>query len=152
MSERFQHGHLKLVVGGGRAGPMRIWDSVTETWYEIEGMPEPRSRAVKLNIDPDARPDVIGDINRAPFKSQAFVEVLFEKVPWDTFTGENLGAINESARILKPGGRLVIETGSGVRSCLAAFRERMDELGFRNIRVTQKRRGGVRIAGRLGGA
>jgi SAM-dependent methyltransferase len=140
----------KLVVGGGRAGGTRVWDPATEAWYDIPGMPKPRSKAIKLNIDVDARPDVVGDINRAPFANQAFGEVLFESVTWEAFTEDNLGAINEAARVLQPAGRLVIETGGGMRARLPALRRRMNALGFMSIRVTERANGGIRISGRLG--
>jgi hypothetical protein len=142
---------LKLVVGGGRAGPRRVWDPATEAWFEIEGMPRHGADAVTLNIDPDARPDIIGDVAHIPFGSGTFREVYFEHVPWGAFTGGNLMAIDESARVLRPNGRLVIETGGGVKPALAALRGRMAALGFRGVRVTLRRDGSVRISGRMGG-
>jgi hypothetical protein len=139
----------RLVVGGGRAGPTRVWDPETQAWYNIAAMPQPNSKAVKLNIDRDARPDVVGDINKAPFAGRTFRQVYFENVTYEEFTGRNLGALNESARVLIPGGQLVIETGNGARAHIDAIRERMTELGFKNSRITQKK-GGLRISGRLG--
>jgi SAM-dependent methyltransferase len=140
----------RLVVGGGRAGPIHVWDPETEAWYDLPGMPHPRSKDLKLNIDIDAKPDIVGDINQAPFADQTFQEVFFENVTYEAFTGKKLGALNESARVLQPGGRLVIETGSGVKPHREAIRQRMTELGFKNVRVTEKQ-GGYRISGRLGG-
>ncbi|MHB1423730.1 MAG: hypothetical protein ACYC3I_11155 [Gemmataceae bacterium] len=90
-----------LVVGGGRAGSIRVWDAETEAWYELAAMPRhPRRRYITLNLDFDAKPDVIRDINKAPFASRSFARVYFENVEWTSFTGNNLGAINESARLL----------------------------------------------------
>jgi hypothetical protein len=141
-----------LVVGGGRAAPTQVWDEATGAWYGIAAMPHRRSRAVKLNIDPDARPDVMGDISRAPFADRVFERVVFENVTFEAFTGENLQALDESARLLCPSGQLAIETGAGVARHLPAVRSRLAKLGFRRIRVTERPRGGFRISGRLGGA
>jgi hypothetical protein len=142
---------LKLVVGGGRAGPRRVWDAVTAAWFEVEGMPLHGADVVTLNIDPGAQPDMIGDVARMPFRGGAFREVYFEHVPWAAFTGGNLVAIDESARVLLPNGRIVIETGGGVKPSLPVLRERMAALGFRNVRVTFRRDGSVRVSARLGG-
>jgi hypothetical protein len=91
-------------------------------------------------------PDVQGDINRAPFRSGAFYEVYFEKVPYDAFSGSNVGAIREARRLLEPGGRLIVETGSAapLTEIVAAMRE----VGFKYIRVTAK--GYLRITARRG--
>ena len=138
-----------LVVGGGRAGPVRVWDTETEAWYELSAMPRhPRSGYVTLNLDFDARPDVVGDINKAPFASQSFARVYLENVEWTSFTGNNLGAINESSRLLIDGGRLIVETGSGVRPHLNAIERRMRETGFHFIRVTELKHGRIRVSGR----
>lgn len=144
-----QKGGLVLVVGGGRAGPIRVWDGATEAWYELSSMPKhPRGRFITLNIDFDARPDVVGDINKAPFASRSFRRVYFENVEWASFTGDNLGAINESARLLLGGGQLIIETGSGARPHLDAIEQRMQETGFQFIRATELNYGNIRVSGR----
>jgi hypothetical protein len=138
-----------LVVGGGRAGPIRVWDAETEAWYELSAMPRhPRGGYITLNLDFDARPDVIGEINKAPFADQSFSRVVFENVEWASFTGDNLGTINESARLLIDGGQLIVETGSGVRLHLDAIEQRMRETGFDFIRVTELKHGRIRISGR----
>jgi hypothetical protein len=138
-----------LVVGGGRAGPIAIWDVKTEAWYELSAMPRhPRARFVTLDLDSDAWPDVIGDINKAPLASRAFTRVYFENVEWASFTGHNLSAVNESARLLTDGGQLIIETGSGVRPHLDAIKHRMRETGFQFIRVTELKYGKIRVSGR----
>lgn len=138
-----------LVVGGGRAGPIRVWDPATEAWYELSSMPKhPRGRFITLNIDFDARPDVVGDINQAPFASQTFGRVYFENVEWASVTGDNLGAINESVCLLIDGGQLIVETGSGVRPHLDAIKKRMREVGFQFIRITELKHGRIRVSGR----
>ena len=138
-----------LVVGGGRAGPLRVWDAETDAWYELSAMPRhPRGRYVTLNLDLDTRPDVVGDINKAPFASRSFSRVYFENVGWMSFSGGNLGAINESARLLMDGGQLIIETGSGVRPHLNEIEQRMRETGFHFIRVTELKYGRIRVSGR----
>ena len=137
------------VVGGGRAGSIRVWDAETEAWYELSAMPRhPRRGHVSLNLDFDARPDVVGDINKAPFASQSFARIYFENVEWTSFTGDNLGALIESARLLILGGQLIVETGSGVRPHLDAIKQRMRETGFQFIRVTEVKYGRIRVSGR----
>lgn len=143
-----QHGRV-LVVGGGRAGLVRIWDADTQAWYELLAMPRhPTGRFVTLNLDLDARPDVVGDINKAPFASQTFSRVYFEHVEWTSFIGHQLGAIDESARLLRKGGQLIVETGSGVRPHLETLKHRMREVGFSFIRGTVLKYGRIRISGR----
>jgi hypothetical protein len=118
-----------LVVGGGR----------------VVVFPRLKAEDLSLNVDAAAMPHVQGDIAFAPFRSSTFHEVFFEKVPYRAFTGRNIGAISEAARILKRAGRLVIETGR-----LAPLREVMTALsqaGFHYLRVTDK--GYLRITGRL---
>jgi hypothetical protein len=118
-----------LVVGGGRA----------------PDFPKLKPEDIALNLDADAYPDVQGDINQAPFQSGIFDEVYFQKVPYDAFTGENIGAIPESARLLSLGGRLVIETGS--KAPLPEVTAAMRAAGFKYIRITNK--GYLRLTGRL---
>src|SRR5262245_101320 len=87
---------LRLVVGGGRAATF----------------PALRAEDISRNIAYTARPHVLGDIASAPVQAGQFRTVYFERVPFPAFTGRNSGALSESARILRPGGRVVIETGS----------------------------------------
>ncbi len=122
---------LRLVVGGGSA----------------RGFPKLGLGDVSLNIDPDSLPDVLGDINRAPFAPGTFATVYLEKVPYHAFSGQNVRAIEEMARVLQWGGRLVIETGN-----LAPLDEIVPALrgaGFRYVRITDK--GYLRITARRGG-
>jgi len=119
------------VVGGGRA----------------PDFPRSRPGDISLNIDAGALPHVQGDVLRVPFSSGRFQEVYFEKVPYQAFTGPNLGAIKEVARILVPGGRVVIETGG--KAPLSEIRLALRQAGFRYIRVMHK--GYLRLTARLGG-
>jgi ubiquinone/menaquinone biosynthesis C-methylase UbiE len=102
---------------------------------------------ISLNFSPRARPDVQGDIARAPFADAVFREVYFEFVPYAAFSGRNAPAITESARVLKPGGRLVIHTGSGVN--VADLKIAMRAACFKYIRVTNK--GYIHLTARLTG-
>jgi ubiquinone/menaquinone biosynthesis C-methylase UbiE len=119
---------MRLVVGGGR----------------VPHYPRLKPGEVSLNIDGDTVPHVQGDIARAPFRAESFKEVYCEKLPWDAFTGSKIGAIKEMARVLRPGGRLVIETGSLVP--IGEVLDAMREAGFSYVRVTDK--GFIRISGR----
>ncbi len=121
----------RLVVGGGR----------------VSDFPKLRPRDISLNLDGDAIPHVQGDINKAPLQSSRFLEVYLEKVPYDAFSGQNIGAIGEAARLLEPGGRLVIETGT--MAPISEITIAMRKAGFKYVRVAY--RGYLRITGRLGG-
>lgn len=85
----------RLVVGGGRA----------------EGFPRLKSGDVSLNIRPDAKPHVVGDIADAPFAAQSFSSVYFERVPFFSILKREFASIDESARVLRPGGELIVHTG-----------------------------------------
>lgn len=137
----------RLVVGGGRAPARCVFDASLGGFVELEKFPDLKPADVSINIDIDAVPHVVADINRAPFADAVFREVYFEKVPFKAFTGPKVGAIKEAARILQPGGRCVIETGSVAPA--EQIKAAMREAGFKYIRVTDKRH--LRITGRLGG-
>src|SRR5262249_647648 len=100
------------------------------------GFPALGPEDISLNIDATALPHVKGDINRAPFESGAFAEVYFERVPFISFTGENTGAVFEAARLLKLGGRLIIETVS--KAPTDSIRTGLRAAGFKNVRLTEK--------------
>ena len=109
---------LRLVVGGGRAATF----------------PALRAEDISLNIARTARPHVLGDIASAPFQEGLLRTVFFERVPFPAFTGRNSGAFSEAARMLRPDGRLVIETGSAAP--LNEIVTILRVVGFTNIRVT----------------
>ena len=109
---------LRLVVGGGR----------------VATFPALRAEDVSLNIARTARPHVLGDIASAPFQAGQLRTVFFERMPFPAFTGSNSGALSEAARILRAGGRLMIETGSAAP--LHEIVTLLRAVGFTNIRVT----------------
>lgn len=121
----------RLVVGGGRT----------------RGFPSGRVTDISLNISLAAHPDVVGDVAKAPFKSKVFEEVFFERVPFQAFTGDDVSALRESARVLAPGGHLVIETGiaAPTQEILTVLRA----ASFTNIQVTTT--GLLRVTATLGG-
>jgi len=122
---------LRLVVGGGRAATF----------------PALRAEDISLNIAYTARPHVLADIASAPLQAGQFRTVYFERVPFPAFTGRNSGALSESARLLRPGGRIVIETGSAAP--LNEIVTLLRALGFTNIRVTGRHV--LRVTAVLGG-
>ncbi len=106
----------RLVVGGGRA----------------DGFPALKPDDVSLNKDPDAKPDVVGDIGRAPFEDDEFESVYFERVPYDMLTGrEPPPALTEAYRVLKSGGNIEILTGDAAPA--DAISENMSDSGFTGV-------------------
>ena len=83
----------------------------------------------------------------SPFRSTVFQEVYFERVPFTVFTGQNSQALAETARILQPGGRLVIDTGRAAP--LNQLMLRLGEAGFTKISTLQSRT--LRITAMSGG-
>jgi hypothetical protein len=121
----------RLVVGGGRS-----------VHFPILGKSD-----ISLNIDPVANPDVLGDIASAPFKSASCDEVYFERVPFLSFTGPNIEALSEVARLLSLGGQLGLETG--IAAPVDEIVARLRAAGFIGIDVA--RLGLLRVTAMLGG-
>jgi hypothetical protein len=119
-----------LVVGGGRAAEF----------------PKLKAGDVALNIDPEALPDVQGDVSRLPFRDSAFGEVYFEKMRYDTFTERSIRSLEEAARVLAASGRLIIETG--IQAPIAEITAALRKLGLTYVRVSAHRF--LRITGRKG--
>lgn len=61
-----------------------------------------------FDIDPDANPDVVGDVHRMPFPDGAFEMVLCTEMLEHVHSPKE--AIREMFRVLKPGGRIVLTT------------------------------------------
>lgn len=122
---------LRLVVGGGHATTL----------------PTLQPGDISLNIAHAAQPHVLGDIASAPFQPGQWRTVFFERVPFPSFTGNNIGALGEAAYVLCPGGHLIIETGNAAP--LQEITMRLRVLGFANIHVTG--RNFLRITATLGG-
>ena len=87
--------YRKLVVGGGR----------------ISDYPTPKSGELALNIQREVKPHVVGDIFRAPFKSECFEHIVFERFAWTDLLDSRPNGIEVAHRLMKVGGKLVILTG-----------------------------------------
>ena len=110
-------GSPRLVVGGGRA----------------DDYPRLEPNDISLDIDPAARPHVLGDINAPPLPDGSFAEVAYEAVPYDAFVGPGRTAIASTYRVLQPGGRLTI--GTGIQVPVAKIVEDLERAGFRDVRA-----------------
>jgi SAM-dependent methyltransferase len=95
----------------------------------------PRNRGVLFDYNHDALPDVVGDINHAPFATGTFDRVYFERMPYFEFTGDSIGALGEAARVLRPGGRLDILSGRMAPGDEVVAE--LERLGFTNISKQQ---------------
>jgi hypothetical protein len=112
----------RLVIGGGDA----------------EGYPRLGNADVALNIDPAARPDVIANGNRLPIADRTMSNVTVENLRTADFMGR--GMVDESYRVLEPGGTIRVQTGGGMGSTerAAEVNQVVDEMrnaGFRDINV-----------------
>jgi hypothetical protein len=123
-------GNRRLVVGGGRA----------------PGFPVAAPGDLSLDISPAALPDILGTIAQPPFRAGAFLSIYFERVPFMAFTGRYAGALVEAARILQPGGQLVIDTG--IAAPERAIVETLHAAGF--VDVVVERAGLSHISARRG--
>jgi hypothetical protein len=106
-----------LVVGGGNA----------------PGFPDLPENSISLNNQASAQPDVIGDVAQMPFASNSFNDVKYESLPYSSFTGENIGAIAQTADVLAPGGELTIVTGRAAP--LSEILATLGEVGFSSIAI-----------------
>ena len=89
----------------------------------------------------------MGTIGQAPFRAAAFAALYFERVTFTAFSGRQAGAVAEAARILKPSGLLVIETG--IRAPEQEIAGTLQAAGFESV---VKYRGALlRIEARRGG-
>lgn len=84
--------------------------------------------AVYLDIDPDARPDILHDLNKFPYPiaDNSFEEIFAKHII--EHLNDPIGFMKELTRILKPGGRLFVETPHF--SCRVAYSEPQHKLFF----------------------
>lgn len=61
-----------------------------------------------FDIDPERKPEVIGDIHKMPFQDNEFKAILCTEVLEHLYDPKK--AIEEMKRILKPGGKLILTT------------------------------------------
>lgn len=118
-----------LVVGGRREA----------------GHPAPQPDDQYLDIDPTAHADVTGDIRATRFPAESFEKIYFERFPHSEFSNASLGTFSETSRILKVGGRLIIETGGKEFPAEQIFPV-LPAAGFKDIRFTlrdQNANGGI---------
>jgi hypothetical protein len=69
----------------------------------------PQEGEVFLNINPQARPDILADIRNTPIPDEHLQRVFFERFPATILRKE--APLAESYRVLKPGGSVRITTG-----------------------------------------
>jgi hypothetical protein len=85
-------GGVRLVVGGGK------------------GWRDPHPGEIFLDVSPQVRPHVISDVRNPGIANGAVDEIHFENVDAPLFAGPSPAAIDQAARVLRPGGRVVIDT------------------------------------------
>ena len=120
------YGPGRLVVGG-----------VRNRVGKYANAPTPQPGDTVLNTDPLAGAEVQADLQTRPFNGTKFTEVYFEYVPYDAFTGANIGGLIEAGRLVKPGGRLIIETGPGAVETLPEILKTLENLGFKTPTVQE---------------
>lgn len=109
-------GGERLVVGGGQK----------------TGFPQLKEGDVALNINPSAKPHVVGDIRTVDPKTLGqFKEVYFERVPHDII---DIRAARNAAAVLQPGGRISIITGREANQ--AALKTALEQAGFTSVKLT----------------
>lgn len=101
--------------------------------------PFKRAGDVTIDVNPAVRPQIVGSISSPPLRDGSVREIYWERMAYQEFTGKNIGALNEAARILVPGGRLDIRTG-----ILAPFGEitrGLQAAGF--VKIVVRRNGDI---------
>ena len=70
------------------------------------------TRLAEVNVDVDIRknPDIVADAMHLPFLEKSFEEVILSDVIEHLPPGTELRALDETRRILRPGGRLILST------------------------------------------
>ena len=118
----------RLVLGGGR-----VWD---DGWRpQVPG-------EVTVNVDLSSAPSAAATIGALPFPAASFDEVYLESLPREAIDGRSRSALYEAARVLKPGGTLVLITGR-----LPDMPATLARVGFEEIRGTTDHLG-IRLVAR----
>src|SRR6266508_571204 len=103
----------RLVVGGGRAA----------------GFPE--TSGISLNVDAGALPHIVGGHRCHTIPCGILQPSLLRESAVPGVHRENISVLGEAARLLRPGGELIIETGFRARA--AQIIAELERLGFTNI-------------------
>ena len=101
-------------------------------------------KAVTLNIDEAANPDVIGVAQRLPFGPGSFNHVNIERLPYTQLTTRTF---SEAFNVLSSGGRVSGITGSGAN--INAIVNALKGGGFVNVRISYGigRNAGIEFSG-----
>jgi len=70
----------------------------------------PQEGYTTLDIDPKTNPDILGDVRDIPLENESVDEVVWRHGPEHLFWGDILWAFSEINRVLKKGGRFIVET------------------------------------------